>query len=168
MEGCSFHLASKLLREHLSINISRHGEGSEQGGCSISLSRTHTCSQSYKRATCSRTKNPSRNLLKWQQHQAANTSQQSSNILLFTLWEARANTSHRAADWCNRSCAWWRGPGESRVTLLVPGARGLQLYRVCACFEFRSLLLITAGKTKWCRGASFTRRLLGCGDALWR
>lgn len=29
--GGSFHLASKLLREHLSINISRQGEGSGAG-----------------------------------------------------------------------------------------------------------------------------------------
>ena len=29
--GDSFHLASELLREHLSINVSRHGEGSGAG-----------------------------------------------------------------------------------------------------------------------------------------
>lgn len=31
MGGGSFHLASELLRKHLSINISRHGEGSGAG-----------------------------------------------------------------------------------------------------------------------------------------
>lgn len=118
--GDSFHLASKLLKEHLSINISRHGEGSGAGRWfDHTHTHRHTEAGIIKIATASSS-----------QHTLAKLEL----VVVYTVGGKELIHLRELLVSGHISCALWEQPGEESI-IISARAQGL----VCIQCEYATI-----------------------------